>query len=102
MPSDAVAESGIPSAGRLKMGGILGIVGALAAVLLLVVTFVKKPMVALFAVATVGVCAAAIVVYPGIDLGPTQGMAPRPQAMLAAALALVGAGGAFFAARRRA
>jgi hypothetical protein len=92
-----LAESGLPSAGRLKVGGIVGILAALGSVALLVVTFVRKEKIPVVAIAALGLSAVAIVLYPGMETGPMDGMAPRPQAMLAAALTFIGAGGAFMA-----
>ncbi len=96
--SDAqLSEAGLPSPGRLKFGGIVSILGAVAAVGLLVVTFVKKDKIKLVAIAALGLAVLAIILYPSIETGPTDGLAPRPQAMLAGALLLLGAGGAFLA-----
>ncbi len=90
-------EAGIPSAGRLKTGGIVGIVAALGAFALLIVTFVKREKVLLVAGATMGLCVLAILLYPSMQTGPLDGMAPKTQAMVTAVLAALGAGGAFMA-----
>lgn len=92
-----IKEAGLPSAGRLKFGGIVGIVAALGALALLIVTFVKKDKVVMVAAATLGLCVVAIILYPGMDVGPTDGMAPRTQAIVAMVMAALGAGGAVLA-----
>lgn len=92
----------LPSASRLKLGGVLGVLGGVAALALLIFLFVKQPLVTGAAAATVALCALAIVVYPSVPTGPMDGMAPRTQAMVAAAMALLGAGGALLARRGRA
>ena len=84
----------------LEAGGILGVVGALGCVALLVVMFVKKPLVLKFAIGTLVLCAVAAIVYPGIETGPMDGMAPRPQMLLALGLGAVGAVGAWLASRQ--
>lgn len=98
---EAIASE-LPSVGRLEAGGVLSALGGLAAVALLVFTFVKKPLVTGAAAATVALCALAILVYPTVPTGPMDGMAPRTQAMVAAAMALLGAGGALLARRGQA
>ena len=100
--SDVLSEAqieaaGIPSAGRLKFGGIVGILGALSAFVLLVVSFVRKDKVLVVAGAMMAFSILAIILYPSVPTGGADGLAPRPQAMLAAALALVGVGGALMA-----
>jgi len=96
--TDAQAdEAGLPSAGRLKIGGIVGIVAALGALALLIVTFVKKDKVLMVAGATLGLCVLAIILYPGIETGPMDGMAPRTQGIVTMVLAALGAGGALMA-----
>jgi len=90
-------EVGSPS--RFKAGGVLGILGALGCAAMLVIMFVKKPWVLKVAIGTLVLCAIAAVVYPGIETGPTDGMAPRPQMLLALGLAVVGSAGAWLAAR---
>jgi hypothetical protein len=100
---DEVAKLGdMPSSGRLTFGAILGIVGAIGAAALLVATFAKKHLVAGLGAAAVIVTAMSAAIYPHIETGPTQGMAPRSQAMLATVLALVGVVGAVLASRRKA
>ncbi len=90
----------IGSPGRFKTGGILGVVGALGCVALLVVMFVKKPLVLKLAIGTLVLCAVAAIVYPGIETGPMDGMAPRPQMLVALGLGAVGAVGAWLASRQ--
>lgn len=97
LPEAQLEKAGFPSPGRLKFGGIVGILAAVASVALLVVTFVKRDKVMIVAGAALGLGVLAMVLYPSLDVGPTDGMAPRPQAMLAGGLALVGAVGAFMA-----
>jgi hypothetical protein len=93
--SDAELDAaGLPSAGRLKFGGIVGILAALGSVALLVVTFVRKERIPVVAIAAIGLSALAIVLYPSFDVGEAAGMAPRPQAILTAVLTFIGAGGA--------
>ena len=93
-------ETGSP--GRFKAGGVLGILGAIGCAALLVLMFVKKPLVIKAAIGTLVLCAIAAVAYPGIETGPMDGMAPRPQMLLALGLAAVGAVGAWLATREAA
>lgn len=89
--SDAEMEAaGLPSAGRLRFGGIISILAAISALGLLLVTFVRKETIPVLAIATLGLFLVAVVLYPAFDRGPPADMAPRVQAMLAAALALGG------------
>jgi len=95
-------SSDIPSAGRLKAGGIAGLVAGAGALALLVAAFVKKSSVPGIAAATVGLGALAAAILPHVETGPLDGMAPRMQAIVALVLAAIGAGGALLAARRKA
>lgn len=98
--SDAqMAEAGIPSPGRLKFGGIVGILGAVFAVGLMVVTFIKRDKIPLVAIAAGALALVAIVLYPAIETGANDGMAPRTQAIVAGVMLVLGAGGAFLAKR---
>jgi len=90
-------EAGLPSAKRLKFGGLVGIVAALGALALLLATFAKRDKVFLMAGATMAFCVLAILLYPSVDVGPTEGMAPRTQAIVALLMAAIGAGGAVLA-----
>ena len=92
----------IPSKGRLSTGAIIGYLAALACVVLLVVTFAKKDLVTQVAGAAVGLTLLSALIYPYVKTGPTDGMAPRTQAIVALVLAAIGAGGSFLAARKRA
>jgi len=91
----------VPSAGRLNFGGIVGFLGAIAAAGLLAITFVRKPLVPKLAAAAVVLTALSIAIFPHIETGPMDGMAPRTQAIVAAVLAAVGALGAMLASRQR-
>ena len=90
----------IPSTGRLSGGGVVAIVGGLAALALLVMAFVKKDLVGKAAVAVVALGALSAIIYPHVDTGPMDGMAPRTQAVVATVLAIIGALGAWLAARK--
>jgi hypothetical protein len=93
------AESVFPSAGRLKAGAAFSLLSCLAAVALLAVAFTKKQLVPIVAAVAVGASLLAIALYPHVDTGPLGPMAPRSQAMLAAALAAGGALGAWLKTR---
>lgn len=98
--SDAEMEAaGLPSAGRLRFGGIISILAAISALALLVVTFVRKERITTYAIATLALFLVAVVLYPAFDRGPPSDMAPRVQAMLAAALALGGVLGSMMVKR---
>ncbi len=98
MLSDSqLEEAGIPSAGRLKFGGILGIVAGLGALALLITTFVKREKVLMVAGATLALCIVAILIYPTVETGPMDGMAPRTQGIVALVMAGIGAAGALMA-----
>lgn len=92
----------IPSKGRLSTGAIVGIVAALAAVALLIVTFAKRNLVPILAAAAVGLTFISAVVYPYVKTGPMDGMAPRTQAIVAGVLALIGAAGSWLAMKKSA
>jgi hypothetical protein len=94
------AGEAIPSAGRLNSGGIVAIIGALAAFALLVVTFAKKSLVPMLAVGAVGLTAVSAAIYPYVRTGPLDGMAPRMQAIVALVLVVIGAAGAMLAAKK--
>ena len=96
------AAAELPSSGMLKFGSIVGLLGAAAAAALLVLTFAKKNLVLYAAGAAVGLALISAVLYPHIPTGPTDGLAPRPQALLAAGLAAVGSLGAWLASRKSA
>ncbi len=97
---EASAEMAIPSTGRLTTGAVVGFLGALAAGALLIATFAKKHAVPTFALVAVAVTGISAVIYPHVPTGPLEGLAPRPQALVAGALALVGAIGALIAVAR--
>jgi hypothetical protein len=93
-------EADIPSTGRMGAGAIVGFLSAATALALLVVAFAKKkavPLLAVLAIAAVGLSA---LLYPHIDTGPLDGLAPRMQAFVAGVLTLIGAGGAMLAAKK--
>jgi hypothetical protein len=94
------ALADIPSSGRLSFGSIVGFLGVAAAVGLLVVTFAKKNLVVYAAAAAVGLALVSALIYPYVPTGPMDGLAPRPQALVATALAAIGALGAWLAARK--
>ena len=98
----ADAKLDLPSAGRLKFGGIVGALGALAAVAGVVLLFVKREKAHLVAGAAVGLTLLSIIIYPYVETGPTDGMAPRTQAIVAFVMAAIGAGGAFLAHKKSA
>jgi hypothetical protein len=91
----------VPSTGRLTFGSIVGILGAVAAAGLLAVAFARKSLVPKLAAAAVLLTVLSIAIFPYIETGPTDGMAPRTQAIVAAVLAAIGAVGAMLAARQR-
>tara|TARA_R110002096_G_scaffold77896_10_gene183448 strand:- start:14610 stop:15041 length:432 start_codon:yes stop_codon:yes gene_type:complete len=99
LSAEQMEAAGLPSPARLKLGGIVGIIAALGALALLLVTFVQRDKVLLVAGVTMACCILAILLYPGIDTGPTEGMAPRTQAVVALLLAGLGAAGALLAKR---
>jgi len=84
-----------PSTGRLRAGGVLGILGAMASLGLIVLSFTKKHLVPKAAIAVVVLSVLAIIIYPKVPTGPTDGMAPRTQAIVAAVMAMIGVGGAY-------
>lgn len=92
----------IPSAGRLKFGGIVGALGALAAVAGIVLLFIKREKAPMVAGAAAGLALLSILIYPYVETGPTDGMAPRTQAIVAFVMAAIGAGGAFLAHKKSA
>jgi hypothetical protein len=92
----------VPSGGRLTAGSILGYLGGLAAAVLMVVAFANKQLVGKIGPVAIAVTALSALVYPYVHTGPMSGMAPRPQGLVAAALALVGFGLAMLAARKKA
>jgi hypothetical protein len=85
--------AGLPSAGRLRFGGIISILAALSALTLLVVTLVSKEKIPTVAIATLALSLLAVALYPTFENGPPADMAPRVQALVATALALLGAAG---------
>lgn len=89
-----------PSTGRLKAGGVVGILAALASVGLIVLSFIKKPLVPKVAIGVVVLSVLAIIIYPKVPTGPTDGMAPRTQAIVAAVMCLIGCAGAFLAFKK--
>jgi hypothetical protein len=91
----------VPSTGRLNFGSLIGFLGGIAAAGLLAVAFAKKPLVPTLAAAAVLLTVLSIAIFPHIETGPMDGMAPRTQAIVAAVLAAVGALGAMLAARQR-
>lgn len=91
----------VPSTGRLNFGGVVGFLGAIAAAGLLAVVFARKPMVPKLAAAAVLLTVLSIVIFPYVETGPMDGMAPRTQAIVASVLAAVGALGAVLASRQR-
>jgi hypothetical protein len=99
---DSKLTDELPSAGRLKTGGIVGLVAGVGALVLLVLTFAKKSAVPGFAALVLGLSALAALIYPYVQTGPLDGMAPRPQAILALVLGIVGATGSLLAARKKA
>lgn len=92
----------VPSTGRLTFGSIVGILGAVAAAGLLAVAFARKSLVPKLAAAAVLLTVLSIAIFPYVETGPTDGMAPRTQAIVAAVLVAIGALGAMLAARQRA
>lgn len=92
----------VPSAGRLNGAAAVGAIGGLAALALLVAAFAKKSAVRMFAVVTVGATALSALLYPFVPTGPMDGAAPRPMALVAIVLAIIGAGGALLASREKA
>jgi hypothetical protein len=92
----------IPSSGRLHGGAFLGVIGGIGAIVLLVATFAKKRWVRALCAVTVAGTVISAMIYPYIPTGPLEGAAPRSLAVVAIVLAIVGAGGAFLAARDRA
>jgi hypothetical protein len=92
---------GIPSSGRLNGAAAVGALGGLAALVLLIAAFVKKPAVKSLAIVTVGATALSAILYPYIQTGPMDGAAPRPMALVAIVLAIIGAGGALLASREK-
>jgi hypothetical protein len=98
-----IEKSGeVPSGGRLKGGAVIGGLGGLAAIVLLIAAFAKKQWVKGLAGATVACAAISAVVYPYVKTGPLDGAAPRSLAFVAIGLAVVGALGAWLAARPKA
>jgi hypothetical protein len=91
----------LPSTGRLNFGGLVGALGAIAAAGLLAVAFGRKSLVPKLAAAAVFLTVLSIAIFPYVETGPTDGMAPRTQAIVAAVLAGIGAVGAMLAARRQ-
>ncbi len=104
MTDDQIAaiskEADIPSAGRMRAGTIAGYLGAAAAVLLLVLAFAKKRAVPVVAALSLVLIALSAALYPHIDTGPLDGLAPRVQALVAGVLGLIGAAGALLAAKK--
>ncbi len=92
-------EAGLPSAGRLKFGAMIGIVAAIGALVLVLVMVWRSDKVVPVAGVTMACCLCAIALYPSIGVGPTEGLAPRMQAVIALVLAAVGACGALLATR---
>lgn len=95
-----LAKKELPSAGRLKFGGIVGALAALAAVGAVVLLFVKREKSHIVAGAAAGLTLISYLIYPYIKTGPTDGMAPHTQAMVALVMAAIGAGGAFLAHKK--
>ncbi|HVK78396.1 MAG TPA: hypothetical protein VM734_34090 [Kofleriaceae bacterium] len=89
----------LPSTTRLQAGGLLGLVAVLAGLVLVVMTFIRRLPLLPFAIAAVALAAVVIVVYPTVPTGPGDGMAPRPQQIVATVLAAVSAAGALLARR---
>ena len=85
--------AGLPSAGRLRFGGIISILAALSSLALLVVTLVSQEKIPTVAIATLALSLLAVALYPTFENGPPADMAPRVQAFVAAVLALLGAAG---------
>jgi hypothetical protein len=90
----------VPSTGRLNGGAVVGGLGGLAAIVLLIAAFAKKQWVTALGGVTVACAALSAVIYPYVKTGPLDGAAPRSLALVAIALAVVGAGGALLAARK--
>lgn len=90
--SDAeMKAAGLPSAGRLRFGGILSILGSISALTLLVLTLVRKERIPTAGLVTFSLFALAVIFYPAFENGPPADLTPRTQAMIAAAFALLGA-----------
>jgi len=92
----------LPSAGRMKVGAIVGLVAGLGALVLLVMTFAKKSAVPGLAGIVAGLSLIAWLLYPYLQTGPLDGMAPRTQALVAFVLFLIGGAGSLLAARKKA
>ncbi len=101
VPAEVREAAGLPSAGRLKIGGIVAFLAAAGAMALLVTTFVKKDKIPMLIGIAVGLCVIAIVANPSIEVGPADGMAPRTQAMVAAVMAALGAAGSFLVSKSK-
>jgi len=98
----ASKELEMPSSGRLNAGAGLCLIGGLGALVLLIVTFAKKNLVKVVSAVTIGATALAAIIFPAIETGARDGLAPRPQALIGLVLAVIGAGGAFLASRQKA
>jgi hypothetical protein len=98
--AEVASAAGAPSTGRLKAGMVAGVLAAIASLVLLVTTFNKDASRGAIVAATAGLTLLAIVVYPSIPTGPTDGMGPRPMMIVALVLAAIGAAGSMLAKRR--
>lgn len=92
-------QAGIPPASRLKLGSVAGILGGLASVALVVVTFIWRDKVVWVAGAALIACAAAIFLYPTMAMSTQGSLSLKGKAMVALVLALLGALGALLAKR---
>src|SRR5205823_9234284 len=73
----------LPSPGRLKVGALVGLVAGIGALVLLVVTFANKSAVPGLAGIVLSLSLLAALLYPYLETGEHDGMAPRPQALVA-------------------
>jgi len=99
--AELAKQADMPSSGRLKVGSLVGILGALAAFALLVATFAKPAAVRKIAGAAVGLTVVSALAYPSVPTGPMDGMPPRTQAIVALVFLAIGVGGALLATMRR-
>ena len=83
------------STGRLRIGGALMAVTGVLALVLLVLTYLSKPVVKVFAGGVIASAALAVVISPQYDLGPLAPASARSLAYVLAVMAILGAGAAF-------
>ncbi len=90
----------IPSTGRLDGGGFLALLATLAGLVAMVLLFARRKISPHAALACAALAGLTILVYPYIQTGPMDGLAPRTHGVIGLVMGGIAAMGAFLAARK--